>query len=150
MNSFKTKNNSTLILDYAHTINATKKILEFANIIRKGNIITVVGCAGGRDKEKRKDIGKIVTENSDKVIFTMDDPRYEKVENIVTQMVSEVTKNNYIYIKNRKKAIKKAINISKENDIILILGKGTDNYMAIKNKYKKYNDLKEIKKYTKN
>ena len=150
MNSFKTKNNSTIILDYAHTINATKKILEFANIIRKGNIITVVGCAGGRDKEKRKDIGKIVTENSDKVIFTMDDPRYEKVENIVTQMVSEVTKNNYIYIKNRKKAIKKAINISKENDIILILGKGTDNYMAIKNKYKKYNDLKEIKKYTKN
>ena len=149
MNVFKTKKNSTLILDYAHTINATKEILNFANITKKRNIITVVGCAGGRDKEKRKDIGTLVTDLSNKVIFTMDDPRYEKVKNIVKDMIKEVKKNNYIYIKNRKKAIKHAIKISKKNDIILILGKGTDNYMAIKNKYKKYNDLKTIKKYTK-
>ena len=150
LNVFKTKNNSNLILDYAHTINATKSILEFANSTKQGNIITVVGCAGGREKEKRKDIGKIVTENSDKVIFTMDDPRYEKVKDIVNQMLQKVNKDNFIYMKNRKKAIKKAIDMSKENDTILILGKGTDNYMAIKNKYKKYNDLNEIKKYTKN
>lgn len=150
LNVFKTKNNSNLILDYAHTINATKSILEFANSTKQGNIITVVGCAGGREKEKRKNIGKIVTDYSTKVIFTMDDPRYEKVKDIVNQMLQEVNKDNFIYIKNRKKAIKKAINISKENDTILILGKGTDNYMAIKNKYKKYNDLNIIKKYTKN
>lgn len=149
MNSFKTRNNSTIILDYAHTINATKEILKFTNSIKKGKIITVVGSAGGREKEKRKEIGKIVTELSDKVIFTMDDPRYEKVQDIVNDMTKKVTTNNYIYIKNRKKAIKKAIAISKENDIILVLGKGTDNYMAIKNKYKKYNDLKVIKKYIK-
>ncbi len=147
LNVFKTKNKANLILDYAHTINATQKILEFSNSTKRGNIITVVGCAGGREKEKRKDIGKIVTELSDKVIFTMDDPRYEKVKDIVNDMLKEVNKDNFIYIKNRKKAIKKAINIAKENDTILILGKGTDNYMAIKNKYKKYNDLKEIKKY---
>ena len=148
LNVFKTKKKATLILDYAHTINATKSILEFASSTKKGNIITVVGCAGGREKEKRKDIGKIVTTLSDKVIFTMDDPRYEKVKDIVNQMLQEVDKDNYIYIKNRKKAIKKAIDIAKENDTILILGKGTDNYMAIKNKYKKYNDLNIIKKYT--
>ncbi len=149
MNVFKTKNNSTLILDYAHTINATKEILKFANITKTKNIITVVGCAGGRDKEKRKDIGKLVTDLSNKVIFTMDDTRYEKVKNIVKDMIKEVKTNNYTYIKSRKRAIKHAIKISKKNDIILILGKGTDNYMAIKNKYKKYNDLKTIKKYTK-
>lgn len=149
MNSFKTRNKSTIILDYAHTINATKEILKFANSIKQGKIITVVGSAGGRDKEKRKEIGKIVTDLSDKVIFTMDDPRYEKVEDIIKDMTKNVTTNNYLYIKNRKKAIKKAITISKENDIILILGKGTDNYMAIKNKYKKYNDLNIIKKYIK-
>ena len=149
LNTFITKKESIIILDYAHTVNATKNILEFANNIKKRNIITVVGCAGGRDKEKRKEIGKIVTNKSNIVIFTMDDPRYEKVQDIIKDMTKELKKNNYIYIKNRKKAIKYAINISKKDDLILILGKGTDNYMAIKNKYKKYNDLKQIKKYTK-
>ena len=149
MNTFITNKGSNIILDYAHTINATKSVLEFANQTKKGKIITVVGCAGGREKEKRKEIGKLVTELSDKVIFTMDDPRYEKVKDIVNDMLKEVNVDNYFYIKNRKKAIKKAIKIAKENDTILILGKGTDNYMAIKNKYKKYNDLNTIKKYTK-
>ena len=149
LNTFITKKESIIILDYAHTVNATKNILEFANNIKKRNIITVVGCAGGRDKEKRKEIGQIVTNKSNIVIFTMDDPRYEKVKDIIKDMTKELKKNNYIYIKNRKKAIKHAINISKRDDLILILGKGTDNYMAIKNKYKKYNDLKQIKKYTK-
>lgn len=149
LNTFITKKESIIILDYAHTVNATKNILEFANNIKKRNIITVVGCAGGRDKEKRKEIGQIVTNKSNTVIFTMDDPRYEKVKDIIKDMTKEIKKNNYIYIKNRKKAIKHAINISKKDDLILILGKGTDNYMAIKNKYKKYNDLKQIKKYTK-
>ena len=149
LNTFITKKESIIILDYAHTVNATKNILEFANNIKKRNIITVVGCAGGRDKEKRKEIGQIVTNKSNNVIFTTDDPRYEKVKGIIKDMTKELKKNNYIYIKNRKKAIKYAINISKRDDLILILGKGTDNYMAIKNKYKKYNDLKQIKKYTK-
>ena len=122
-------------------------ILTFANKIKEGKIITVVGSAGGREKEKRKDIGKIVTELSDEVILTTDDPRYEKVENIIKDLTKTCTKNNYIFIKNRKKAIKTAIKKANQNDLILILGKGTDNYMAIKNKYKKYNDLKVIKKY---
>ena len=147
VNILYTKKHARIILDYAHTINATKEILTYANKIKKNKIITVVGSAGGREKEKRKDIGKVVTELSDEVIFTMDDPRYEKVEDIINDLTKEVKKNNYISIKNRKKAIKFAINYANKDDIILILGKGTDNYMAIKNKYKKYNDLKIIKKY---
>ena len=147
LNVFKTRKEATIILDYAHTINATKEILLFANSVKKNKIITVVGCAGGRDKSKRQDIGKIVTNLSDKVIFTMDDPRYEKVKDIVGGMTKDINNNNYIYIKNRKKAIKKAIKESNKDDIILVLGKGTDNYMAIKNKYKKYSDAKIIKKY---
>ena len=89
----------------------------------------------------------MATDYSDKVIFTMDDPRYEKVKDITQEMTKNVTKNNYIYIKNRKKAIKHAIKEGEKDDIILILGKGNDSYMAIKNKYKKYNDLWVIKKY---
>lgn len=147
MNIFYTKKGAEIILDYAHTLKATTEILTFANEIKTGKIITVVGSAGGREKEKRKDIGKIVTDLSDKVIFTMDDPRYEKVDNIIKDLTKTCNKNNYISIKNRKKAIKTAIKTANKDDLILILGKGTDNYMAIKNKYKKYNDLKVIKKY---
>lgn len=147
MNILKTKQNAKIILDYAHTQNAIKEILTYANKIKKGKIITVTGAAGGREKEKRKNIGKIITNLSDEVIFTMDDPRYEKIENIIKDLTKNVTKNNFISIKNRNKAIKYAINKAKKDDLILILGKGTDNYMAIKNKRKKYNDLKVIKKY---
>ena len=147
VNIMYTKKGAKIILDYAHTLNATKEILTYANKIKKGKIITVVGSAGGRETEKRKDIGITVTNLSDEVIFTMDDPRYEKVEDINNELTQEVKKNNYIFITNRKKAIKYAIDIAKKDDLILILGKGTDNYMAIKNKYKKYNDLKTIKKY---
>lgn len=147
MNIFHTKKGAQIILDYAHTLKSTTEILEFANKTKAGKIITVVGSAGGREKEKRKDIGKVVTDLSDEVIFTMDDPRYEKVENIIKDLTKNCTKNNYISIKRRKKAIKTAIKEANQNDLILILGKGTDNYMAIKNKYKKYNDLKVIKKY---
>lgn len=147
MNIFYTKNGAQIILDYAHTLKSTTEILTFANKFKFGKIITVVGSAGGREKEKRKDIGKVVTTLSDRVIFTMDDPRYEKVKDIINDLTKACFSNNYISIINRKKAIKTAIKMAKENDLILILGKGTDSYMAVKNKYKKYSDLKIIKKY---
>ena len=147
LNVFKCKNGAKVILDYAHTINATEEILSFANEVKSERIITVLGCAGGRDKKKRESIGRIATELSDKVIFTMDDPRYEKVKNIIEDMVKGVKIKNYISIVNRKRAIRYAINSAKKNDLVLILGKGTDNYMAIRNKYKSYSDLKVIKKY---
>ena len=147
--NIKRKNNKTIILDYAHTINATENILNYANKIKKKRIITVVGCAGGREKEKRPTIGKIVTQKSDYVIFTTDAPRYEKVTDIINDMTKEIEKENYQIIINRKKAIKHAIEEAKEQDIVLILGKGIDNYMAIKNKYKKYCDKDVIEKILK-
>ena len=146
-NIFKTKNGATLILDYAHTLNAIKEMMFFANKTRKGRVITITGAAGGREKEKRKKIGKLISDFSDLVIFTMDDPRYEKVKDINNDLKKNITKHNYVEIKNRKKAIKYAIKKAKKNDLILLLGKGTDNYMAIKNKKIKYNDLAAINKY---
>ena len=119
------------------------------NKIKKGNIITVVGCAGKRYKDKRSEIGKIVTTYSDKVIFTMDDPRDEKVLDIINNMISKVKNNNYEIIENREKAIFEALHLAKENDTVLILGKGLDNYMAINDKYVKYSDLTVIKSYFK-
>lgn len=147
MNILMTKRKAKIILDYAHTENAIWEILSYANKIKKGKIITVTGAAGGREKEKRGNIGRIVTDLSDEVIFTMDDPRYEKVDAIIDDLTRDVTKNNFISIKNRNKAIKYAINKAEADDLILILGKGTDNYMAVRNKRKKYSDLDVIRKY---
>ena len=135
--------NYTIVLDYAHTINGIKNILETYKDYKR--IITVVGCAGGREKEKRREIGKLIINSSNISIFTMDDPRYEDVNDIINQMVGEDT--NYIRIINREEAIHYALNIADNNSVVLILGKGRDNYMAIDDKKIKYNDYYVIKKY---
>ena len=142
--------NFKIILDYAHTTDAFLKIFKFLNKTKKGRIITVTGSAGGREKEKRKEMGKIILKNSDYVIFTMDDPRYENVDDIIDDLVSCSNKNNYERIIDRKDAINKALRISNKDDIVLIAGKGRDNYMAIENKYIQYNDYEVIKSLIKN
>ena len=133
----------TIILDYAHTINGIENILDtFKNYNR---IITVTGCAGGRDHEKRPVIGNMVISKSDISIFTMDDPRWEDVDDIIDEMVG----NNldYIRIIDREEAINYALSIASIGDVVLILGKGRDNYMAIGDKKVKYNDYEVIKRY---
>ena len=139
-----------IILDYAHTTDALLKVYTFLNSVKKGNIITVIGSAGGREKEKRKYMGKVVLDNSDYVIFTMDDPRYESVDSIIDDLISISDKKNYIRIIDREKAIYKALNVAKANDIVLIAGKGIDNYMAVKDDYLPYCDLNVIKDYFNN
>lgn len=139
--------NYKIVLDYAHTPDAFNKIYPFLNRIKKNRIITVTGSAGGRETEKRGPMGKIVSDNSDYVIFTMDDPRNEDVNKIIDDLVSEVDSNNYERIIDRKEAIFHAFDIALENDIILIAGKGTDNYVAIGNEYLPYSDLEVIKEY---
>ena len=132
-----------IILDYAHTINAVKNILSSFQDYNK--IIVVIGCAGGREKEKRSVIGKYVIENSDVSIFTMDDPRYENVDDIIDQMVGN--SEEYIRIINREKAIRYALDIASKDDVVLVLGKGRDKYMAVEDKKISYSDYDVIKKY---
>ena len=91
-------------------------------------------------------MGKIILDNSDYVIFTMDDPRYENVNDIIDDLVSDSNKTNYERIINREEAIKRAFSIANKDDIVLIAGKGRDNYMAIEDKYLSYNDYDVIKK----
>ena len=121
----------TIVLDYAHTENSIKNILSAYSVNKKNRIITLTGSAGGREKEKRSKIGKIVTDLSDFVIFTEDDPRNEDVLDIIDDMLCFVNKNNYEIIENRKEAIYYALSIANKDDVVLILGKGRDNYMAI-------------------
>ena len=132
-----------IVLDYAHTINGIDNILDtFKSYDR---IITVTGCAGGRDHSKRSIIGNIVMTKSDISIFTMDDPRYEDVNSIIDEMVGD--NNDYIRIIDREKAINYALSIASKGDVVLILGKGRDNYMAIGDRKIKYNDYETIKRY---
>ena len=133
----------TIVLDYAHTTNGILKILETYKDYDK--VIMVTGCAGGREKEKRSIIGDIVITNSDIAILTMDDPRYEDVDRIIDDMVGN--HKDYVRIPNRVEAIHYALSIATSDSVVLILGKGRDDYMAIEDKKVPYNDYNVIADY---
>ena len=133
-----------IILDYAHTINGIKNVIE--SVPKDRDIIVVTGAAGGREKSKRRKIGKFILENCNTAIFTMDDPRYESVDEIIDQMVEDSDKE-YIRIIDRVEAIHKAFDIAKPNSTVLVLGKGRDTYMAIEDRKDYYCDYDVISDY---
>lgn len=137
----------TVVLDYAHTTDAFKKILPVLNGFKKNRLVVVTGSAGGREKEKRPIMGKYILDNSDHVVFTMDDPRNESVLDIIHDLTKEASTSNYEVIEDREKAIYNALDNAKHGDVILIAGKGVDDYMAIGDKYLHYSDLEVIENY---
>ena len=136
----------TIVLDYAHTYNAIKNILDVYRSLYK-KMIVVTGAAGGREKEKRAKIGALVLDVCDIAIFTMDDPRYEDVGEIIDDLLSSTSGTNYLRINDRVLAIKKAFCLADKDTVVLILGKGRDNYMAIEDKKIKYSDYEVIRDY---
>lgn len=140
-------NKYMVMLDYAHTTDALDKILTYLNKIKKNRIITVTGSAGGREREKRPSMGKVVLEKSDYVIFTMDDPREEDVNQIIDDLLATSDLTNYERIIDRKEAIYKALAMAEDDDIVFITGKGRDNYMALGKEYLPYSDYEVIKSY---
>jgi len=151
LQSFLSNSNVTVIIDYAHTPDAVENVLSTINKIKKSNqnLITVIGCGGDRDKAKRSMIGKICSDLSYKVIFTSDNPRSENPESIIKDIVSGVSNynNNKILVEiERSKAIEEAKKNSEEGDIVLIAGKGHENYQILKNEVIKFDDFKIAKK----
>lgn len=138
-----------IMIDYAHTEHATYEILRFLKKYSKKKIITVVGCAGERYVEKRHLIGKYALHYSKLVIFTSDDPRSENPKMIIQDMIGKEKRKNYFIITNREDAINTALLLAKKKDLVLILGKGRDNYMAIGNKKVYYSDIDVIENYVK-
>lgn len=136
-----------IILDYAHTENAIRNVLSTIQNLKGNKVISITGSAGGREKEKRKGMGKAVLELSDFVIFTMDDPREEDVNSIIDDLIKDSKKTNYMRIIDRKKAITYALDIAQKDDIVIVLGKGRDPYMAIGKEYVSYSDLEVIQRY---
>jgi len=143
------------IVDYAHTPDALKNVLQTIQDLRTGNeqIITVVGCGGDRDAGKRPIMAAIACEYSNKVIFTSDNPRSEDPEEILNQMekgITPVDTKKTLRVTDRKEAIKTACSLSQPGDIILIAGKGHEKYQEIKGVKHDFDDLEILKQTIKN
>jgi len=143
------ENQVIAIIDYAHTPDALKNVLETINDIRTGNekVITVVGCGGDRDVTKRPKMAHIASQLSTQAIFTADNPRSENPQTIIDEMEVGVSSENYkktLSVLDRKQAIKTACKFAKQGDIILIAGKGHENYQEVNGIRSYFDDLEEI------
>ena len=138
-----------VMVDYAHTPNGITKLLEYVRLLPINRSIVVIGQAGERDPYKRKTVGEIVCKNCDIAIFTYEDPRSEDPKDIIQMMIENVkdTHSNYEIIIDRSKAIKRAIDIAKPGDMVMILGKGNETYEKLKDKVIYFNDIEEAKKH---
>lgn len=147
---FKSKNGVIGIIDYAHTPDALKNVLETIKDIRSGNeeVITLVGCGGDRDTTKRPVMAAIACEYSNRIILTSDNPRSEDPEEILNQMqkgISPVDAKKTLRISDRKEAIRTACSLAKPGDIILIAGKGHEKYQEIKGVKHDFDDYQIFK-----
>ncbi len=136
-----------VMVDYAHTPNGISKLLEYVKLLPINRSIVVIGQAGERDPYKRKLVGEIVARNSDYAIFTYEDPRSEDPRDIIEMMIENIHDcTNYEIVIDRAKAIKRAIDIAEENDLVLVLGKGNENHEILKNGVIHFNDIEEVRK----
>lgn len=136
---------NTIFIDYAHTPDAMEKVLRSVKEFKKNKVFTIFGCGGDRDKFKRSIMGNIASIYSDKVIITNDNPRTENEDDIISDIVSGIKTDNYEIVKNRKDAIIKGVSYLDKNDILLILGKGHEDYQIIGNEKKHFSDLEVLK-----
>ncbi|EHK2399436.1 UDP-N-acetylmuramoyl-L-alanyl-D-glutamate--2,6-diaminopimelate ligase [Clostridium perfringens] len=122
----------SIIIDYAHTPDGLENILSTVKAFTKNRMISVFGCGGDRDKVKRPQMGKIGCELSDIAIITSDNPRSEEPMDIINDIVKPLNYDNFIIEVNRKEAIRKAMNMALEGDVIVIAGKGHETYQILK------------------
>lgn len=122
----------SIIIDYAHTPDGLENVLTTVKAFTKNRMISVFGCGGDRDKVKRPQMGKIGCELSDIVIITSDNPRSEEPMDIINDIVKPLNYDNFVIEVNRKEAIRKAMNMALEGDVIVIAGKGHETYQILK------------------
>lgn len=140
-------NGGEAVIDYAHTPDAVDKIISAFLENKKGKVITIVGCGGDRDPLKRPIMGNIASEKSDYVIFTSDNPRTEDPKAILEDIIKGVRKDNYEVEIDRPTAIRKGLDMIGKNDVLLILGKGHEDYQIIGHTKHHLDDAEEVRKY---
>ncbi len=141
----------TVIVDYAHTPDALEKLLETVREFSSNRIITVFGCGGNRDRKKRPEMGAIAERLSDMVVVTTDNPRYEEAESIIRDILQGMKDSKHIVVEDRAQAIEKAVQMCKADDVLVIAGKGHEDYQEVKGKRLHFDDREvvreAIKKY---
>ena len=150
MESFNLQNNGIGIIDYAHTPDSYNKVMITLKELQgnKGNIYVVFGAGGDRDKSKRSHMAQILETYASHCFITPDNPRYEKQNQINSQIVKGFKGNKYSIFDNRNHGIEAAIKVSKKNDIVAILGKGREKYQDIQGEKIYHSDLDVLKAYS--
>lgn len=150
--------NFLVFVDYAHSPDALERLLRSVITLReelghKGRIITIFGCGGNRDRGKRPEMGRIASELSDYVILTSDNPRWEEPREIIRDIEEGIIKDNFIIVTDRKNALRVGVSMCAKGDILIVAGKGHEDYQEIKGKRFTFSDkeilreiLRELKK----
>ena len=135
-------------VDYAHTPDALKKTLKTLRDLKSGKIICIFGCGGNRDVEKRALMGEIAEQYSDQVWITNDNPRFENPQNICQDILKGIKNPQKVFVElDRKKCILLALEKMKKNDLLLIAGKGHEDYQIFGNEKKYFSDIDILKEY---
>ena len=147
----RSKDGYTAIVDYAHTPDALENVLNAIHEVLdgKGHVITVCGAGGNRDKGKRPLMAQEAVRQSDKVIITSDNPRFEEPQDIINDMLAGLTPQQLkkvISIVDRREAIKTACMLAQKGDVILIAGKGHEDYQDVKGVKHHFDDREEVRK----
>jgi UDP-N-acetylmuramoyl-L-alanyl-D-glutamate--2,6-diaminopimelate ligase len=140
----KSENGTAIFVDYAHTPDALKKVLEMLGRLKKGRLILVFGCGGDRDRSKRPVMGEIASQLADLSFITSDNPRSEDPKSIIDEIKQGFRGNSYKVIENRREAINEAVKAAEENDVLLVAGKGHEDYQIIGDKVFHFSDREVI------
>jgi UDP-N-acetylmuramoyl-L-alanyl-D-glutamate--2,6-diaminopimelate ligase len=134
-----------VFVDYAHSPDALKNVLACLRKISRRRLIVVFGCGGNRDREKRAQMGRVACELADYALITDDNPRDESAQQIISDIVRGINKDNYKIIQPRQAAIRYALSRARKEDIVLIAGKGHENYQIIKNQIIPFDDREIVR-----
>lgn len=150
LESVKCGQDFTVLVDYAHTEDALKNVLQALQAIKKNRILTLFGCGGDRDRSKRPLMGACAVTLSDQVIVTSDNPRSEDPHEIALDIevgIHRTQKTNYEVILDREKAIQKILGLAQKDDIVLIAGKGHETYQIFSDRTIHFDDREAAKKF---
>jgi UDP-N-acetylmuramoyl-L-alanyl-D-glutamate--2,6-diaminopimelate ligase len=145
LEKIEAKGKFLVFVDYAHTEDALSCVLKALRQLSKNRVIVVFGCGGERDRTKRPKMGRVVSELADFAIITNDNPRSEEPQSIIEEIKKGIAKDNYCVIAERKEAIRKSLSLAKSGDIVLVAGKGHENYQIINNQVMPFNDCQVVK-----
>jgi len=147
LEAFHTKDNVSVFVDYAHSDDALQRVLEALLRLKEKRIICVFGCGGDRDKTKRPRMGAVSAKFADRTIVTSDNPRSEKPEDIISEIVKGIPSSaNFAAVPDRGEAIRQAIGEAQPGDIVLIAGKGHEDYQEINGVQHHFDDREEVRR----